>query len=71
MYIFEWITQFIKGKKYKKITPDYTPDKNEDILENPNECEHFFMPLDGSNEYFACKYCGLVVPKSKLSSKQN
>lgn len=66
MYIFELIVRYIKGKKYKKQTPDYTPDKTEDILENPEECEHFFMPLDESREYFACKYCGLVVSHKEL-----
>ena len=66
MYIFELIARYIKGKKYKKQSPDYSPDKAEDILENPDECEHFFMPLDADNEYFACRNCGLVIPKNKL-----
>ena len=66
MYIIELITKYIKGKKYQKLTPDYTPDKTEDITENPNECNHFFMPLDSSEEYFACKNCGLIVPKENL-----
>ena len=66
MYIFEAITKFLKGKKYKKLIPDFTYEADGDLIENPQECEHLFMPLDDSNEYFACKNCGLVVPKDKL-----
>lgn len=66
MYIFELLVKIFKGKKYKKLIPDYTPETNGDLIEKPEECEHFFMPLDDSQEYFGCKYCGLVVPKNKL-----
>lgn len=67
MYIFEWIIKFIKGKTYK-VAPktDFIPSDGEDLIENPNECEHIFMPLDSSEEFFACKYCGTVVSKDKL-----
>ncbi|HCB11838.1 MAG TPA: hypothetical protein DEO94_06910 [Cyanobacteria bacterium UBA11991] len=71
MYIFEEITKFLNGKKYKPdVKTDYTPSDGEDLLENPNECEHLFMPLDSSGEYYACKYCGLVVSKDKLKEQQ-
>ena len=66
MYIFELFIKIFKGKKYKKLIPEYTPETDGDLIENPDECEHLFMPLDESNEYFACKICGLVVPKDKL-----
>jgi len=67
MYIFEWIIKFIKGKTYK-VAPktDFIPSDGKDLIENPNECEHIFMPLDSSEEFFACKYCGMVVSKDKL-----
>ncbi len=68
MFIFEWITKFIKGKNYKlPVRTDYTPADGEDLLENPKECEHVFMPLDSGEEFFACKYCGLVVSKNELN----
>lgn len=67
MYIFEWIYNYIRGKKYKRITPDYSPDTQENIIETPEECEHLFLPLDNSGEYFACKYCGLTVNKTELN----
>ena len=69
MYIFEVITKIIKGKKYKKLFP-YQADYQDDIVENPDDCEHLFMPLDSTNEMFACKYCGLVISKDQLNNKQ-
>lgn len=67
MYIFEWITQFLKGKTYKpQKRINYTPDTGEGLLEDPNDCEHVFMPLDSSSELFACKYCGIIVNKRNL-----
>ena len=70
MYIFELITQYIKGKKYTARNT-FDPFENEiDGLEEGSEnCEHLFLPLDSSNENFACKYCGLIVPKEKLKNK--
>ncbi len=69
MYIFEFITNILKGKKYRKHT-NYNPEIQDDIIENPQECEHLFMPLDESKEMFACKYCGLVVSKDALSNNR-
>lgn len=67
MFIFEWITKFIKGKTYKpNVRTNYIPSDGEDLLENPNECKHVFMPLDSGGENFACKYCGIVVKKENI-----
>ena len=67
MYIFELLINYLKGKKYtsqNKYDPLNTiPDG---LAEKPEECEHLFLPLDSSNEMFACKYCGLVIPADKL-----
>ena len=70
MYIFELITEFIKGKKYKRSV-EYNPLEviPDGLEENSETCEHLFMPLDSSKELFACKYCGLVVPRSELKNK--
>ncbi len=65
MYLIEKIISLIKGKKYFSLFK-YSPDVSEDIIENPQNCNHLFMPLDSSNENFACKYCGLVLPREKL-----
>jgi len=68
MYIFELLFQALK-KKNKKL-PDYNPlNDPETIVEDSSNCEHLFMPLDSSNTLFACKYCGLIVPKEKLKNK--
>lgn len=69
MYIFELIAQAFKQKK--RVPNYYNPLEQQDQeLNSPDEsCEHLFLPLDSSNEYFACKYCGIVVPKDKLKNK--
>ena len=68
MYIFELLYNIFKGKNYYKRPPkDFFP---QDMEENLSECEHFFMPLDSSEEYFACQNCGLVVYKDKLEQRK-
>ena len=69
MYILELIFNALKKKK--KVINTYNPinTNGNELEENSDDCEHLFMPLDSSNEYFACKYCGLVVHKSKLKNK--
>ncbi len=62
MYIFELITQAFKKNKQKDVF-DPLEISQEDDSKN---CNHLFMPLDSSNEFFACKYCGLVIHKNKL-----
>ena len=66
MYIFELIARALNKKPQKK-SQDFDPLENAQEIQE--ECEHLFLPLDSSNEYFACKYCGLVVPKDKLKNK--
>ena len=67
MYIFELFSKIFKGKTYKSnITYDPNRKFEEIAIE---DCNHVFMPLDISNEYFACKYCGLVVDKNNLDNK--
>lgn len=68
MYIFELIYQYLKPKKYTAKTK-YNPLETEELIEDSDSCEHLFLPLDSSNENFACKYCGLIVPKEKLKNK--
>lgn len=66
MYIIELIIKFIKGKNYKKLFPDINQEANSD--NNTQDCTHFFMPLNDDKDFFACKYCGLVVSKEQLQS---
>lgn len=68
MYIIELLIQAFKKKRKTKQESRFELPENE-IEDNTQNCEHFFMPLDSSNEFFACKYCGLVIPKEKLKPK--
>lgn len=69
MYIFELIFNIFKKKKQAISTYNPVDTDGTELEENSEDCEHLFMPLDSSKEYFACKYCGLVVHKSKLKNK--
>lgn len=70
MYIIELITQLFKKKTYTSNN-SYDPlnQSNDGLIEDSDNCEHFFLPLDSSNELFACKYCGLILPKEKLKDR--
>lgn len=67
MYIFELIVDAFKSKKYRQF--EYSEPQDADITDEDSNCEHCFLPLDSSNTTFACKYCGLVVPREKLKDK--
>lgn len=64
MYLFELITRYIMGKKYKKAS-SFDPFAQDDI-ENSDNCEHIFLPIDSSGEVLACSKCGFVVNKKDL-----
>lgn len=66
MYLFELITKYIQGKKYKRQS-DFDPfaqDESEDDI-----CEHIFLPVDSTGEILACSKCGLMVNKKDLKDK--
>lgn len=67
MYLFELITRYIKGRKYK-FNRNFDPFAQDDI-ESIEECEHIFLPIDSSGETLACSKCGLVVNKKDLKDK--
>lgn len=69
MYIFELIAQAFRKKDKPIQNYDPMETNEEDFIEDSENCEHLFLPLDSSNTMFACKYCGLVVPKEKLKNK--
>lgn len=69
MYIFELIAQLFKKKSYlPKNIFDPLNSPNEELDDSEN-CEHLFLPIDSSNTLFACKYCGKIVPKEKLKDR--
>lgn len=68
MYIFELIANAFRSKNKNLNT--YNPlEVQDELLEDSDNCEHLFMPLDSSNTMFACKNCGLVVSKEDLKNK--
>lgn len=70
MYIFELIAQIFQTKKYNQHkTYDPLDIESNGLVDDSEECEHFFLPLDSSKELFACKYCGIIVPKEKLKDR--
>ena len=64
MYLFELITRYIMGKKYKRES-NFDPFASDDI-ENSEECEHVFLPIDSTGEILACSNCGIVVHREDL-----
>lgn len=71
MYIIEWLIDYLRGKKYTARNK-YDPLNvtGNELVEDSENCEHLFMPIDSTNEMFACKYCGLLVPKDKLKNNK-
>lgn len=70
MYIIELIAQLFQKKKYtSRNSYDPLNIQQDALIEDSDNCEHFFLPLDSSNELFACKYCGLILPKEKLKER--
>ena len=70
MYIFELLFKTFKKNKRNKFEEFEPIMANTDgLIEDSQTCQHLFMPLDSSNEMFACKHCGLIVPKEHLKNK--
>lgn len=67
MYLFELITKYIKGKKYKKAL-DFDPFETgeQDAEFDSENCEHVFLPIDSTEDTLACSKCGLVVKREDL-----
>jgi len=65
MYIFELLFKLIK-KRGKKKTSLYNPLENPSIEES-EQCEHSFMPLDSTGETLACIKCGFIVKKENIN----
>jgi PHP family Zn ribbon phosphoesterase len=68
MYIFEIIAKFLKDRKVKKISMQYEIDPEEDDFES---CEHIYVAIDSTKDYFACTKCGHVIKNTQTSEKIN
>lgn len=65
MYIFELIIKTLFQKKEK---PLFDLDSKEQIEDYEN-CEHIFMPIDSTQETLSCTKCGIIKKRSELKSK--
>ncbi len=75
MYFIELIVKYFKKDKFSEVLNEYD-EKNalnplEEIpeVENEQNCEHIFMPIDSTGEILACSKCGLVVNKKDMKYK--
>jgi len=65
MYFIEYI---IKKFTQKKEKPTYNP-VSESEIEDYENCEHVFMPIDSTGETLSCTKCGILKKRSELRNK--
>lgn len=65
MYLIELI---IKALTKKKQNPMRNVISDSEI-QNYENCEHIFMPIDSTNETLSCTKCGILVKRSELKNK--
>ncbi|MFA6990252.1 MAG: hypothetical protein WC197_09305 [Candidatus Gastranaerophilaceae bacterium] len=54
MYIIELLIKLIKKKPGKKL-------KENIDLEDVQDCNHIFFPIDSDKEFLACSKCGFLI----------
>ena len=64
MYLIELIVKLFKRPK-KGNKNSFDPLAMQQP-EQPEECEHVFLPVDSTGEILACSNCGMVVNKKEL-----
>lgn len=75
MYFIELLVKYFKKDRFMEVMNEHE-EKNalnplEEIpeVENDDDCEHIFMPIDSTGEILACSKCGLVVNRKDLRYK--
>lgn len=67
MYIIEIIAKFFLNRKTKKFSII-----EEIEFEEENEsCEHIYIAIDSTKDYFACTKCGNVIKNNLKPEKIN
>lgn len=61
MFFVEWILKKIFPNKLDS-SYDYNP-LNQDNLDEVEDCQHEFMPVDSTGETLACIKCGFIVQR--------
>ncbi len=75
MYLLELIVKYFKKDRFTEVLDEYdantalNPLQEIPEVENDENCEHIFMPIDSTGEILACSKCGLVVNKKDLKYK--
>lgn len=67
MYFIELIIKKITQKKSK---PVYKP-ISENQIQDYEDCEHIFMPIDSTNEILSCTKCGFLIKRSEFKNKDS
>lgn len=71
MYILEKIIKaYFKITKKEPLIP-ITTEEPEIELEDVLTCKHNFMPIDSTEQIFACSKCGYLVTKKRLNKNNN
>jgi len=77
MYILELLVKFLQRDKVEDLIDKYESERAIDPLnekfDNEDEsqhCEHIFMPIDSTQESFACSKCGQVISR-EVYQKRN
>lgn len=65
MYFIELI---IKKLTQKKDKPKYSPAFDNELQDFEN-CEHIFMPIDSTNEILSCTKCGFMAKRDEPKNK--
>lgn len=75
MYILELLVKYFKKDRFSEVLDEHdkkaalNPLEEIPEVENDQNCEHIFMPIDSTGEILACSLCGLVVNRKDLKYK--
>ena len=62
MFVFEWLLKKIFPQKLDSEY-DYNP-LSQEIIDEEEDCNHEFMPVDSTGDTLACIKCGFVVQRN-------
>lgn len=70
MYFIEILRKILNNKSmFNIILNKKLKKETDDSIENPESCEHLFVPIDKTNTIYACYKCGFII-KGKPKKEQ-
>ena len=63
------LNKFLKPPKIKDENFTEIPDMDVGKLQDVENCEHTFLPIDSTGEVLACIKCGIICHKKDLKKK--